>query len=161
MKCGREIPSGNVFCEDCLRDMANYPVKPGTVVNIPPQTRQTARRPERRQPTQQQRLESLQRRVRILGYALTLSVALLIGSGALLLSLLQEVDDGPLPGQNYSTAESTGSTGQNATEDSTEASPSESSEIPAKSGRKGEAVSRETGRSRNAVPMFHVKQTPQ
>lgn len=152
MKCGREIPSGNVFCEDCLRDMANYPIKPGTVVNIPPRTRQPVKRPERRQPTQQQRLESLQKRVRILAYALTLSIALLIGVGALLLSMLQETDDGPLPGQNYSTAESTNSSGQEQTDDAG---------ISAEPGHTGEMapVSRETDQSRKNAHVFHVKQS--
>ena len=34
MKCGNEIPDGQVFCEDCLNVMAKYPVKPDTPVQI-------------------------------------------------------------------------------------------------------------------------------
>lgn len=30
LKCGREIEEGQVFCNDCLVQMAKYPVKPGT-----------------------------------------------------------------------------------------------------------------------------------
>ena len=36
VKCGREIPEDQVFCEICLTEMENYPVKPGTAVHIPP-----------------------------------------------------------------------------------------------------------------------------
>ena len=35
MKCGQKIEDTKVFCEDCLADMAKYPVKPGTVINLP------------------------------------------------------------------------------------------------------------------------------
>ena len=36
MKCGLEIPDGQVFCDGCLEMMDKYPVKPGTPVNILP-----------------------------------------------------------------------------------------------------------------------------
>ena len=35
VKCGRGIPEDQVFCEVCLKEMENYPVKPGTAVHIP------------------------------------------------------------------------------------------------------------------------------
>ena len=35
MKCGKEIQENRVFCEDCLADMAQHPVKPGTPVQLP------------------------------------------------------------------------------------------------------------------------------
>lgn len=35
MKCGKEIPEEQVFCEECLADMALHPVKPGTPVLLP------------------------------------------------------------------------------------------------------------------------------
>ena len=35
MKCGREITLGQVFCKDCLVDMENFPIKPGTPVQLP------------------------------------------------------------------------------------------------------------------------------
>ena len=31
LKCGREIEEGQVFCNDCLVQMAKYPVKPEVV----------------------------------------------------------------------------------------------------------------------------------
>lgn len=36
MKCGVEVPEGQVFCDGCLEVMDKYPVKPGTPVNILP-----------------------------------------------------------------------------------------------------------------------------
>lgn len=35
MKCGREIPVGQVFCDGCLKVMETYPVKPDTAIHLP------------------------------------------------------------------------------------------------------------------------------
>ena len=35
MRCGWEIEEGQVFCQDCLKEMSRYPVDPNTVVQIP------------------------------------------------------------------------------------------------------------------------------
>ena len=37
MKCGTEMKNDGVFCEECLADMAHYPVKPNITVTLPPQ----------------------------------------------------------------------------------------------------------------------------
>ena len=39
LKGGRQILFAQVFCEDCHAEMEHYPVKPDTVVQLPPQTR--------------------------------------------------------------------------------------------------------------------------
>ena len=36
MKCGKETGDGQVFCDSCLEVMAQYPVKPDIVVQLPP-----------------------------------------------------------------------------------------------------------------------------
>ena len=36
MKCGKEAQQGQSFCEECLAVMAQYPVKPDVVVQLPP-----------------------------------------------------------------------------------------------------------------------------
>lgn len=41
MKCGKEIENG-VFCTACIDQMARYPVKPGTAVQIPYRAPETA-----------------------------------------------------------------------------------------------------------------------
>lgn len=35
MKCGKEIDDQQVFCDDCLAVMAQYPVKPDVAVHLP------------------------------------------------------------------------------------------------------------------------------
>ena len=35
MKCGREIGDDQAFCSGCLELMAQHPVKPDVVVNLP------------------------------------------------------------------------------------------------------------------------------
>ena len=35
IKCGRDTVSEQVFCPDCLAEMEKYPVRPGTVVQLP------------------------------------------------------------------------------------------------------------------------------
>ena len=105
MKCGREIPAGNVFCEECLGEMEKYPVKPGTVAIIPHQPKPTVKRTaERRVHTVEQQLAVSRRLNRILSFVLTITLALLIGVSALAVSMLQETEELPL-GQNYSTVE--------------------------------------------------------
>lgn len=37
IKCGRKLEEGQVFCPECLGDMEDYPIKPGTPVYLPPQ----------------------------------------------------------------------------------------------------------------------------
>lgn len=35
LKCGRDTVSEQVFCLDCLAEMEKFPVRPGTVVQLP------------------------------------------------------------------------------------------------------------------------------
>ena len=51
MKCGRERPKDQVFCEKCLADMKEHPVKPGVVVLLPRREEASVKpAPKRRQP---------------------------------------------------------------------------------------------------------------
>ena len=105
MKCGREIPAGQVFCEECLAEMAEYPVKPGTVVTLPSRPKQTApRKTANHRPavSLEEQVKKQGKIIRGLSWCLTLSVALLIAVSALAVSLLTEETDQTLPGQNYS-----------------------------------------------------------
>ncbi len=102
LKCGREIASRQVFCQDCLLDMEKYPVKPGTVVQIPkrpdaPAARKTAKR---RNVSAEEQILSLRKKVRVLVLMLIVSVLL----GCVLFYFAAEYwrEDHFLPGQNYS-----------------------------------------------------------
>lgn len=111
MKCGREIANRQVFCEECLAEMEKYPVKPGTVVQLPPRPRQTTvkksnahRRPER-QP--KEKIKILRWWVGILSLLLAVTLTLLIGLSLFTADYIKENKDKLLPGQNYSVAEDT------------------------------------------------------
>lgn len=105
MKCGREIPVGQVFCEECLTEMEKYPVEPGTVVTLPVQSKpQPAKKQMLHRPAQtpEERVKTMRKQLRFLSWSLTLAVALLVGVTALAVSMLQEDQNEELPGQNYS-----------------------------------------------------------
>ena len=107
MKCGREMTLGQVFCKECLAQMAKHPVEPGTPVQLPvhkpetPRKQSNVRKP--RKPEEQ--IARLRRRVRGLVIAL-ISVTLV---GAIAISILVNIviksRSTVLPGQNYSTVE--------------------------------------------------------
>lgn len=107
MKCGREIKAGQVFCGECLALMEKYPVKPGTVVQLPPKTetepvkkqprhRRTAASPE-------EQVKRLTKRVRRLTLAVILTTALAVFFALLSFDILEKAGMQKLPGQNYST----------------------------------------------------------
>ena len=109
MKCGREVALGQVFCKDCLADMAEYPVKPGTPVLLPPPSatapKRTAAVRKSRKPEEQ--ITILKRLVLGLSLAvLVISLAFAITTSVLANKLAQQKDDA-LPGQNYSTMDNT------------------------------------------------------
>lgn len=108
MKCGREIALGQVFCKECLADMAQYPIKPGTPVQLPTQPAVTLPRRERstRKPKKPEEQISILKK-----YVIVLSAALLavtLGFSvavAILTHKLEEASKDTLPGQNYSTVD--------------------------------------------------------
>ena len=106
IKCGREIPEDQVFCESCLTEMDNYPVKPGTAVHIPARTPEEApKKPakKKRVPTAE---ELLLRTRKKLCRARIFAVMLLLICGALSFLMAQavlELDFQRILGQNYRT----------------------------------------------------------
>ena len=117
LKCGREIPAGQVFCRDCLADMEKYPVKPGTAVQLPKRPdapaakKQQARRPAL--PPEEQ-VKRLKRRLWIVSSVLAVLLALAGLVAYLAVDYIWENEGKPLPGQNYSavTEAATESTGE-------------------------------------------------
>ena len=105
MKCGRDVALGQVFCKECLADMANYPVQPGTPVVLP--TRSASVQPRRavvrktRKPEEQ--IGTLRKIVAVLSVAvITISLAFGITT-AVLLNKLEENNENRQPGQTHST----------------------------------------------------------
>ena len=112
LRCGRETPNEQIFCERCLKTMEKYPVKPGTAVQLPDQSAREYRpQSVRRQPSAEEQLPLLRRMVRILVAAVTLlSVSLGITAWLLIRASL----DAQLPmpgnmGRNYTAVETEGS----------------------------------------------------
>ena len=62
MKCGRETEMETAFCQDCLAEMEKYPVRPGTVVQLP--LRKTSTGP-RKQPSRK-RSAPLEEQIKVL-----------------------------------------------------------------------------------------------
>ena len=87
MKCGREISEGQVFCEDCLKIMEQYPVRPGTYVRIPPRKDYEELRPPRRKKelTPEEHLAQLQEKIRWLSVSVVALMATSILLGFLVL----------------------------------------------------------------------------
>lgn len=109
MKCGREIGAEQVFCPECLADMEKYPVKPGTVVQLPIRNKETAAKkpPRRKIPTAEEQIRRLKRSNRIVTCLLALALAALLAVTSYMLWRLEEENVDILPGQNYSAEDST------------------------------------------------------
>ena len=102
LKCGRETSSEQCFCQDCLLDMEKYPVKPGTVIQLPKRREGSASRKntKRRSVSLEDQVKSMKKRIRILTVLLILSLAVIASLVYPAWEYL--VKDHFLPGQNYS-----------------------------------------------------------
>ena len=105
MKCGRDLEAGEVFCTECRENMKQYPVKPGTVVQLP--YRPDVATPKKPQPrrktvTQEERLKMLEDLSRRMALALVIAIALILGLGYTVVSQHLENREKLAPGQNYS-----------------------------------------------------------
>ena len=82
LKCGREIEEGQVFCNACLVQMAKYPVKPGTAVQLPSRGSAAAAKKvharRRGKTALEEQLKALKARVRVLSVLLAACVVLLV-----------------------------------------------------------------------------------
>lgn len=108
MKCGRELSTEGIFCPECLADMEKYPVKPGTVLQLPSRPAASAvRKPVKRTIPPEEQVRILSRRIRRLWGALILSALVTLAALGLALYGLHDEELQFLPGQNYSSAQST------------------------------------------------------
>lgn len=106
MKCGREVPSGQAFCDTCLAEMKKYPVNPDTVIQLPTaKSHPTPRKATVRRKailSEQEQIRRLKTRLRRLWTALIILLVLMITLGCLAADTLLK-SRRPLLGQNYST----------------------------------------------------------
>ena len=103
MKCGREIPDTQVFCDGCLDVMEKYPVKPGTVVQISHRSdAEPVRKPSRkkRELSGDELIEHLQLTVKRLWICVLILSVLVCLAGAFLFHRWQQPAT-PVTGRNY------------------------------------------------------------
>ena len=109
MKCGKEIDDSQVFCDDCLEVMSQYPVKKGTPLHLPSAAPSEEKKPapKKRQLSVEERLFRFQRATRWLSIAL-ISTLLILG---ITITLLVQSESAPVAndiGKNYNTVSTLG-----------------------------------------------------
>lgn len=119
LKCGRECDQ--TFCQSCREEMDRYPVRPGTIIQLP-KDRSAAyvrRDPNwRSKISPEEQLSQQKRTIRRLGRAVAVLLVLLVFMVFILIRVLRGPDQPPV-GQNYSTvtrATEASDTTQEATE---------------------------------------------
>lgn len=104
IKCGREIPAEQVFCDGCLEVMEKYPVKRDAAIHLPNRTAQASSKKQgsrRRQLPPEEQVLLLRKRLRRATAAIVVLCLLFAAAAAgFVWQLLDE--DTPLPvGRNY------------------------------------------------------------
>ncbi|MBR4289360.1 MAG: zinc ribbon domain-containing protein [Oscillospiraceae bacterium] len=107
MKCGREISDGQAFCPGCLERMAQCPVKPDVVVQLPRRQEELPKKPQPRKKmrTPEEQIQRLKRKNRWLTAIACLLLASTLALGFLSIDFFRQLDVQKFLGQNYSTVE--------------------------------------------------------
>ena len=107
MKCGREFEADQAFCPKCLEQMAQSPVKPGVVINLPNRTDPASKKPtsRKRERTPAEEIQRLKKTIIRLVVSLCLVSAIAAVLAFLSIDALKQLDIQRFLGQNYSTAE--------------------------------------------------------
>lgn len=107
IKCGREIPLGQVFCKECLAQMAEHPILPGTPVQLPVHKPQPPRKQSNSRKVRKPEEQIARLRRRVHGLIIALIAVTLVGAVAIsiLVNVVIKSRSTVLPGQNYSTVE--------------------------------------------------------
>ena len=111
MKCGREIALGQVFCKECLADMDQYPIKPGTPVpQFDPDVVTAPKRPTSTRKQKKPEELILGMKKWIIGLSVALFTVILSFSivTAILVHRIQNAEKDVPAGQNYSSLDTTG-----------------------------------------------------
>ena len=112
MKCGREMNTEQTFCPLCLEGMEAYPVRPGTVIQLPRRQEPSSIRkviPRRKPLTPEERIRRMRKRIlrlQLLLLVCILAIVLLAYPYAKSLMNIHKA----LPGQEYTSITSTEAT---------------------------------------------------
>ena len=104
LKCGRNTVSEQVFCPDCLAEMEKYPVRPGTVVQLPVRKAPSAAKKQplkKRTVPLEEQLKVLKKRCRTLIFLLILVTAIAVALAIPAVEHFMETHH--KIGQNYTT----------------------------------------------------------
>lgn len=111
LKCGKKTTDRQVFCDECLSVMQDYPVKPGIPIHLPQREPRTVEKkaPAQRGPTAAEQLDNLRTTTRwLLGVIAILSLLLIATAGMLIHTLEQSSarpdSDKSDIGRNYTTS---------------------------------------------------------
>lgn len=105
MKCGTTIPTGQVFCNPCLEDMQQHPVKPGTPIQLPNKQERVAAKVSHKKV---RKPEDMIATLRALVFWLVLVIVALITALSVTVAMLINTTDGQsdhpqLPESSYHT----------------------------------------------------------
>ena len=110
MKCGREIALGQVFCKDCLADMEQYPIAPGTPVpmfNTNPVVAPKRPTSTRKQKKPEEQVAGLKRWILCLCLILLVAIIGFSLITSVLVHRLEEAEKNESRDQNYSSLDTT------------------------------------------------------
>lgn len=105
IKCGKDAPENQVFCESCLQVMDAYPVKPDAAIHLPNRANQPASKKASRKknlPAEEQiaNMKKTIRRLRLFSVLLALLLTLAIGVLVYHMTRPQQQED-PVSKKNY------------------------------------------------------------
>ncbi len=101
MKCGRQIPAGDVFCPDCLKIAEKYPIKPGTPIHLPNLQKRIKRVAKVRAVSPEEQMLSLQKKLRRRNFIIFLLILSLLLAVAVLAHFFFAPETKAIIGQNY------------------------------------------------------------
>lgn len=107
LKCGKTTDVSSVFCAECIAVMDQYPIKPGTKAHVLPRPKQPEYKvPESyREAANRAQLQQAKRSIRWLMALAVLLLALLLLSTWMLIRSLDESQEVPPIGRNYTTTQ--------------------------------------------------------
>ena len=113
MKCGQEIMGSQVFCNDCLAAMKQFPVAPGTPVQLPNRPAAWAAKkaaPKKKALSPEEQVRRLQKLLKWLCLTVAALILALVFTVSALVSALSAPAPDPNIGKNYSTYNTTDNT---------------------------------------------------
>ncbi len=105
LKCNRETADNQVFCDECLAQMKQQPIKPGTPITLPKRPPSKPRTKPHPQVRPEEQIEKLEKQVSHLHRCITVLLTLLLVVSAVFLYFLSNNSSDFGIGQNYTPME--------------------------------------------------------